>query len=161
MGRRDKEILLLSILLTLILLRTIYTQTSTDTRQPSIDEAQLPERPKPTDTKRVVALYSDRGTWNESVIALENMFQWANHTVQLIDARYINEKELNDFSIICFPGGDMYQYSHDIASIGKEKIRNFIRDGGGYIGICGGAYFASENVVWRGTELPMKPLSLF
>lgn len=161
MGRREKEILLLSIFLTLLLLITIYTQTSTDTRQPSIDEALEPERPKPTDTKQVVALYSDRGTWNESVIALKNMFQWTNQIVQIIDARYINERELNDFSIICFPGGDMYQYSQDITSLGKEKIRNFIRNGGGYLGVCGGAYFASDKVVWRGTELIMTPLRLF
>lgn len=161
MGRLEKAILLLSIIFTLLLLRTIYTQISIDTRQPSIDDAELPEGPKATDIKQVVALYSDRGTWNESVIALKNMFQWANHTVQLIDARYINERVFDDFSIMCFPGGDMYQYSQDITSTGKEKIRNFILDGGGYLGICGGAYFASDKVVWRGTELPMKPLRLF
>lgn len=55
----------------------------------------------------------------------------------------------------------MYQYSQSISSEGKKNIRDFVYSGGSYIGICGGAYFASERVIWQGTELPMTPLRLF
>jgi len=34
--------------------------------------------------------------------------------------------------------------------IGGLNIKDFIRNGGGYIGICGGAYFASEKVIRPG-----------
>ena len=116
---------------------------------------------QPTEKHSSVALYTDKGTWNDSVRAAESMFQWMNHTVKRVDAAYFNNKKLNDFQIICIPGGDMYQYSQDISSTGKAKIVNFVRDGGGYLGICGGAYFASEEVVWQGNQLPMTPLGMF
>ncbi len=111
--------------------------------------------------KAGVALYSDRGTAWDCVQATKKMFQWMNHTVELVDADYINNEELDSFSIICIPGGDMYQYAQDISSRGMENIKNFIHNGGGYIGICGGAYFASEKVIWRGTQLPMISLGVF
>lgn len=108
-----------------------------------------------------IALYSDQGTWQESVHASENMFQWMGRSVELIDANYINSEGLDNFSILCIPGGDMYRYAQDISSEGMESIKNFISDGGGYLGICGGAYFASDRVIWQGTQLPMTPLGLF
>jgi len=117
--------------------------------------------PPPPDKNAVVALYSEIGTWEESVQAAEKMFQWMNCTVALVNADYINNKGLDDFSILCIPGGNMYQYAQDISSRGMENIENFIRNGGGYIGICGGAYFASEKVVWQGVRLPMTPLGVF
>ena len=116
---------------------------------------------KTTFSSADIAVYSDKGAWDQSVTALENMFQWMGMSTALIDADYINNNSLDGFKIICFPGGDMYQYSQDISETGKEKIRSFVRNGGGYIGICGGAYFASETVIWQGNQLPMTPLSLF
>ena len=120
--------------------------------------SRSPSLPKETG---VIALYSDRGVWEESVTACEKMFEWMNFTVQLVDSDDINNNRLSDFSILCVPGGNMYQYAQDISPAGIEKIRDFIRNGGGYIGICGGAYFASETVVWQGSQLPMASLGLF
>ncbi len=108
-----------------------------------------------------IAIYSDRGVWDESVMAAEKMFQWMGYTVSLVDADYINREGLSNFRMVCVPGGDMYQYAQDLSSIGKENIRSFVREGGSYIGICGGAYFAASRVVWQGEHLQMIPLNLF
>lgn len=108
-----------------------------------------------------IALYSDRGAGEFCVTATANMFEWMGHSVELIDAGYINNQELDHFDLICFPGGNMYYYAQDIAISGKDKIRDFIDDGGGYVGICGGAYFTAERVIWQGRQLPMSPLALF
>lgn len=108
-----------------------------------------------------IAIYSDAGTWGESVQATQKMFQWMGYTVEMVKAKDINEPNfLNRFRILCVPGGDMYQYSQDISPNGREKIRDFVRSGHGYIGICGGAYYANEEVIWRGSKLPMTPLGL-
>jgi len=109
----------------------------------------------------VVALYSDKGCWEESIQAAEKMFQWMGYSVKSVDADYISTAGLGNFKILCIPGGDMYQYSQDISSRGKVNIKNFLSEGGGYIGICGGAYFAGSRVIWQGNELSMTPLSLF
>ena len=42
----------------------------------------------------VIALYSDEGTWEESVQAAEKMFQWMGYAVTLVNANYINDKGL-------------------------------------------------------------------
>ncbi len=54
----------------------------------------------------------------------------------------------------------MYQYSQSINGAGKQNIRSFVENGGGYLGVCGGAYFALDTVMWRGQALPMEPLRL-
>jgi len=108
-----------------------------------------------------VALYAGRNAWDDSVCALRNMFRWMNYTVELVSADFININGLEGFHVLCVPGGNMYDYAQDISSKGKENIRAFVRDGGGYIGICGGAYFAAEKVYWRDSQLVMSPLGLF
>jgi biotin--protein ligase len=113
------------------------------------------------DENATIALYSGRGADEECVRATKNMFGWMGHTVSLLDADYINEKRLDGFELLCVPGGNMYQYSQDISSEGKRKIRDFISSGKAYVGICGGAYFAAEKVFWQGDRLPMEPLGLF
>ena len=55
----------------------------------------------------------------------------------------------------------MYSYAGSLPTTGEEKIRAFVRAGGGYLGICGGAYFAAGRVEWCGFKLPMESLGLF
>jgi len=108
-----------------------------------------------------IALYTGRGTWEDSVNAIQSMFRWMNYTVRSVSAEFINDNGLEGFHILCIPGGDMYDYAQDISAKGKENIKAFVRNGGGYIGICGGAYFAAEKVFWRGSQLAMTSLGLF
>jgi len=108
-----------------------------------------------------VALYVGGGTWDDSVRAIRNMFHWMNYTVELVSANFINVNGLEGFRILCVPGGNMCDYAQDISSKGKENIKDFVHEGGGYIGICGGAYFAAERVLWQGSRLSITPLGLF
>ncbi|MCK4358520.1 MAG: hypothetical protein KAW92_07220 [Candidatus Cloacimonetes bacterium] len=108
-----------------------------------------------------IALYSDQGADEDCIKATMNMFKWMGYTVVLVKADLINNEGLENFNILCVPGGSMYQYAQDISLEGKEKILDFIRNGGAYIGICGGAYFTGENVFWQGNQLPMVPLGIF
>lgn len=115
----------------------------------------------PTAELNAVALYDDHGCWQESVLALERLLRWMDLGVTRVDARSIRERGLAGFSILCVPGGDMYRYSRDLGSDGIGRIREFVASGGGYIGICGGAYFAGSSCVWRGRALPIEPLRLY
>jgi len=113
------------------------------------------------ESSRKVAIYSGRGCWAESITAARKMFEWMGCTVELVSASRINAEGLAGFGAVFIPGGDMYLYAQDISSTGKARIRSFVRGGGGYIGICGGAYFASARVVWRSGQLDMEPLGIF
>jgi len=109
----------------------------------------------------LVALYSGRGAADEGMTAAQKMFEWMGYEVTRISPSQINTGGLGGFDLICFPGGDMYCYSQDITAAGKLEIRRFVSGGGGYIGICGGAYFAAHTVYWQGAQLNMTPLALF
>lgn len=111
--------------------------------------------------RSVVALYNDRGCWEESVTALKNMFEWMGYSVQLVDADFVRERGLGGYKLFCVPGGDMYVYSLDLTSEGIQQIRTFMRLGGGYVGICAGSNFAGTNVIWRGQMLDMQCLELY
>jgi len=93
------------------------------------------------------AIYDYEGCWSESIIASENFLRWAGFSTTHINAKYVNTSSLDSFQMILFPGGDMFQYSQQISNEGKAKITEFIKNGGGYFGICGGAYFASKEVI--------------
>jgi glutamine amidotransferase-like uncharacterized protein len=113
------------------------------------------------DSDGVVALYDDNGAFEHSVTALGHMIRWMGLDVTVVDAEKIGRGALDGFDLLCVPGGDMYEYSQSLGSTGIQKIREFVENGGGYVGICGGAYFAGERVYWRGNQLPMTSLSLF
>ena len=108
-----------------------------------------------------IALYDDSGCWAESVQASEAMFIWMGYSVTRIGADDIRSSTLQEFAGLCIPGGDMSLYAVDLQTAGISKIRNFVRMGGAYIGICGGAYFAAAEVVWRDQVIPMNTLSFF
>jgi glutamine amidotransferase-like uncharacterized protein len=114
-----------------------------------------------TDKTAVIAIYSGESTAEESVRAAEKMFEWMGYSVGLVQANLIKSEGLHNFSILCIPGGDMYRYTEELSSDGIERIKSFISNGGGYIGICGGAYFAGEKIIWQDNQLPMNSLGLF
>ena len=146
----------IALALGLTLLLSDCSQSEPDSRDgaPTAESATTPQ-------SVTVALYSDNGCWEDSVTALERMFEWMGYEATLITAKEINDQSLDEFSLLCVSGGDMYQYAQDISPTGKQHIRDFVSNGGGYIGICAGAYFASEKVYWQGRRLPMTPLALF
>ncbi|UCC11466.1 MAG: hypothetical protein JSW02_08940 [candidate division WOR-3 bacterium] len=108
-----------------------------------------------------IALYSGRGADDDCITATRAMLESFGFRVDLIGPNDINSATLENFRMICFPGGDMYQYTRDISSSGKDQLRAFISDGGAYIGICGGAYFTGEEIYWQGTQLPAAGLGIF
>ncbi|MBU7032323.1 MAG: hypothetical protein HXS53_07310 [Theionarchaea archaeon] len=109
----------------------------------------------------LIALYAGEGTWEDSVTACEAMFMWMGYPVIHVDARDILAHILDETALLCIPGGDMYQYAQDLTPEGMDLIREFIQNGGGYLGICGGAYLAADTIMWKGRHLSMTSLSLF
>jgi len=87
-------------------------------------------------------------TWENGVTATLRMLKWMNVTVKVVTAQGINNNEFDGFLALYVPGGDMYQYSLEISAKGRENIQSFVETGGGYVGVCEGAFFASESYRW-------------
>ncbi len=108
-----------------------------------------------------VAIYADTGTWKDGITALRQFLKWKGLTYKLIYANQINtDLDLNQFKIIVFPGGYAGQYNRLLNPQAFEKIRKFTATGHAYFGICAGAYFASDMVIWQDTVYSYK-LRLF
>lgn len=107
-----------------------------------------------------VAIYNDlsapvgqRGGWQDGLTAIESMLTWAGLTYEEITYNDLNNSTQNFsdlYKVMIFPGGYAYYYNYWISEAGKTRIRNFVSNGGGYLGICAGAYFASDKVTWNG-----------
>jgi putative intracellular protease/amidase len=68
--------------------------------------------------------------------------------VSRLDPADFATKDLSQFDIIVFSGGSGSAQAKSIGEEGKEAVRKFVRNGGGYLGICAGAYLASSGYSW-------------
>jgi glutamine amidotransferase-like uncharacterized protein len=58
----------------------------------------------------------------------------------------INSNTLSGYDVLIMPGGDASQYKDD-GDIDSGSIKQFVSGGKGYIGICAGAYIASNRIL--------------
>ena len=110
------------------------------------------------------AIYWDGGVgaWEDGVKAFENVLDWKDISHARVDALEINQNDLRPlYQAIYFPGGFAWYYKAAIDSNGLRHIRELVQDGGSYLGICAGAYFASDSVYWEEDGLIDYPLNLF
>jgi glutamine amidotransferase-like uncharacterized protein len=91
-----------------------------------------------------VAIYNGAGGLASSAIALQHLFLWMNATVRFVDGAAIRNGTLSTCDILAFPGGSMLSYRDNLESEGLDIVREFVRDGGSYFGICGGALFGTD-----------------
>jgi len=72
-----------------------------------------------------------------------------------LDERDIREGGLGSCALLIVPGGYTAQCVDALGEEGFQRIREFVAGGGGYIGICAGAYIAARRV-----EVPGRPAGL-
>ena len=56
----------------------------------------------------------------------------------LLDAQDIQNGKLDDLDLLVIPGGSSASQYRDITEKGGDKIREFVKKGGSYVGICAG-----------------------
>ena len=95
-----------------------------------------------------VGVYQDIGSGRSLVDLLETLKKFDNVTVQKLMAADIQAGALADIDVLIHPGGSGGKQGRNLGQAGREKIRRFLHDGGGFIGICAGAYLASADYSW-------------
>jgi len=114
--------------------------------------------------------YSGGGSWEEGIIAIKEMLNFYGYSYEDITPDNINHvNDLDSFyKVLVYGGGWAGGYNEFINGFGYNNIRKFVRNGGGYFGICAGSYFASDVVMWKQDfETPVEiynyeyPLNLF
>ncbi|MHA3964519.1 MAG: BPL-N domain-containing protein [Candidatus Thorarchaeota archaeon SMTZ1-45] len=102
---------------------------------------------------KIALYYGDPSSSASSRTALQFMFSWMNATVDILDASDIKYGNLDGYDIVVIPGGWAGTYNMELAGTGITEIRNFVRDGGAFFGVCAGAYFGCDKIRWEGEVL--------
>jgi len=94
-----------------------------------------------------IFLYDGRGAWDEGLRNLKDFlveyeldFELRG-PAQLIQGNLDQEKP----DLLIMPGGESWVYLEDLGETGAENIRKFVSQGGGYLGICAGAFYATSH----------------
>lgn len=98
--------------------------------------------------KRKVCIYTGSGA--SLAKDVERALDKLNISYRKIAEKEIKKGDLKDHSVLIIPGGYTKRCVDALGEEGFRHIREFIRDGGGYVGICAGAYLASGIVEVEG-----------
>lgn len=96
-----------------------------------------------------VAVYADEGVTKDRLPQLIDCLPDVDgFEVEKITAAQIRDGALTRVDVLIFPGGSASQQGKTLGNEGRESVRQFVDDGGGFIGICAGAYLASIEYPW-------------
>lgn len=100
--------------------------------------------------KNVIYVYQDEGVSQESFIqttsTLENFLN-KKYVIKTINAQeVINSLWDKDAALFVMPGGADLPYIKKLNGLGNQKIKQYVVNGGSFLGICAGAYYASSYV---------------
>lgn len=105
---------------------------------------------KPANVRPIkVGVYAGPGSPQSSTDAVLNVLKpYAEVEAVVITAKEMGILNLGAYDVIVFPGGSGSGQSKAIGEAGMNNVREFVRNGGGYVGICAGAYLACSNFSW-------------
>ncbi len=114
-----------------------------------------------TDAKPVrVALFNDEGAFGLGIPRItEQLGKTPEIKVTKVTGKEIADGVLKDFDVVIFSGGSGSKEAAALGDAGRENVRAFVREGGGYVGICAGAYLACTGFSWGIGVLNAKTVS--
>lgn len=94
-----------------------------------------------------IFLYEGRGSWDTGTKNLKAFFQKENLSFHSKNHQDLRGGDLAGETpgLLIMPGGESWVYLEDLEEEGAENIRNFVRGGGSYLGICAGAFYATSH----------------
>ncbi len=105
----------------------------------------LPESRRPIK----VGVYSGPGAPQSSVDAVVKVMKpFPEATTVILNGEQVATENLAAYDVLVFPGGSGSGQSKGIGEAGLKNVREFVGNGGGYVGICAGAYLACSNFSW-------------
>lgn len=107
-----------------------------------------------------VGLFKDAGATGKGVPRVtEILGKTDDIKVTHLTGKEIASGALTNFDVVMFTGGSASKQAASLGDKGREEIRQFVRAGGGYIGICAGAYLACSGFDWGVGVLNAKTVS--
>jgi glutamine amidotransferase-like uncharacterized protein len=98
--------------------------------------------------KIAIGVYLDKGAGPSANDLLRALGKFDQVSVTKLTAEQIRSGGLAGLDILMQPGGSGGEQGRNLDEPGREKIRGFVREGGGFIGICARAYLATAQYPW-------------
>jgi len=102
-----------------------------------------------------VAVYADAGP---SGIGAVEWFRLVNESpemeLHLVDGKAIRAGALEGLDLLVMPGGDSKAEFTSLGTNGVERLKSFLRNGGGYIGTCAGCCLLMDGEDRRARVMP-------
>ncbi len=115
--------------------------------------------PSPRSETRV-AVYDGAGNGGLGVArVLAQVGSETNATTTRVCPEDIRAGALKQFDVVMFTGGSGSGQGIALGEAGRAEVRRFVENGGGYIGICAGAYLACQGFSWGLGIVDAKTLS--
>ncbi len=96
-----------------------------------------------------IAIYDGPGSGEKGIEAVtERARRLQGATVIALKPAEVGTRDLKEFDVIIFSGGSGSAQSAAIGESGRKNVRGFVEQGGGYLGICAGAYLACAGFEW-------------
>lgn len=110
---------------------------------PNVIAAPAPTRPLK------IAIFEGPGSGEKGIKNVsERARQLPGATVTALTPEEVGTRDLKEFDVIVFSGGSGSAQSKAIGEAGRKNVRQFVEQGGGYLGICAGAYLACAGFDW-------------
>lgn len=96
-----------------------------------------------------VAIYADSGASKQGSPLVQKALPAAEgFEIKTITAKEIRDGALDKVDVLIHPGGSGSAQGKALGEEGRKRVKQFVSNGGGYIGICAGAYLASAEYPW-------------
>lgn len=97
-----------------------------------------------------IAIYDGPGSGDSGVENVERRArQLAGASITRLTPAEVGTADLlGRFDVIVFSGGSGSAQAKAIGEAGRTNVRDFVHNGGGYVGVCAGAYLACAGFDW-------------
>ncbi len=96
-----------------------------------------------------IGLYWSTGASGRGPGLIEKQIEAAPHLhVRRLSSTDVKQGDFGDVDVLLFPGGSASKQAKALTSMGRKHVCRFVSEGGGYVGICAGAYLAAANYSW-------------
>ncbi len=107
-----------------------------------------------------IAVYDDKGAAGKGIPRVTEIAgKTADLKVTRLKGADIAAGGLKGYDLVMFTGGSGSAEAGGLGEKGREEVRAFVREGGGYVGICAGAYLACTGYEWGVGVLNAKTVS--
>ena len=107
-----------------------------------------------------VALFDDNGSFGKGVPKVtEQLGAVKDLKLTVVSGPDIAAGALKDYDAVIFTGGSGSKQAAALGDAGKQQVRDFVEKGGGYVGVCAGAYLACSGFSWSLGVLDAKTVS--